>query len=228
MGQNVTLTSANGFELDAYRADPEGTPKGAVVIIQEIFGVNSHIREVCDGYAADGYVAIAPALFDRVGKGMELGYDPASQETGKSTRGQLNWDDSLADTQAAAEAVRNSGKVAVIGYCFGGSIAWLAATRGDFDAAVSYSGGNAADFADEKPKCPIICHIGTEDRGIGSEKVEKIKSARPEVPVYLYQGAGHGFNCDQRGSFHEEAAKTARQRTLDFLAEHIASETVSA
>ncbi|MCH8918137.1 MAG: dienelactone hydrolase family protein [Alphaproteobacteria bacterium] len=228
MGQNVTLTSANGFELDAYRADPEGTPKGAVVIIQEIFGVNSHIREVCDGYAADGYVAIAPALFDRVGKGMELGYDPASQETGKSTRGQLNWDDSLADTQAAAEAVRNSGKVAVIGYCFGGSIAWLAATRGDFDAAVSYYGGNAADFADEKPKCPIICHIGTEDRGIGSEKVEKIKSARPEVPVYLYQGAGHGFNCDQRGSFHEEAAKTARQRTLDFLAEHIASETVSA
>ena len=228
MGQNVTLTSANGFELDAYRADPEGTPKGAVVIIQEIFGVNSHIREVCDGYAADGYVAIAPALFDRVGMGMELGYDPASQETGKSTRGQLNWDDSLADTQAAAEAVRNSGKVAVIGYCFGGSIAWLAATRGDFDAAVSYYGGNAADFADEKPKCPIICHIGTEDRGIGSEKVEKIKSARPEVPVYLYQGAGHGFNCDQRGSFHEEAAKTARQRTLDFLAEHIASETVSA
>lgn len=228
MGQKVTLTSANGFELDAYRADPEGTPKGAVVIIQEIFGVNSHIREVCDGYAADGYVAIAPALFDRVGKGMELGYDPASQETGKSTRGQLNWDDSLADTQAAAEAVRNSGKVAVIGYCFGGSIAWLAATRGDFDAAVSYYGGNAADFADEKPKCPIICHIGTEDRGIGPEKVEKIKSARPEVPVYLYQGAGHGFNCDQRGSFHEEAAKTARQRTLDFLAEHIASETVSA
>ena len=227
MGQKVTLTSANGFELDAYRADPEGTPKGAVVIIQEIFGVNSHIREVCDGYAADGYVAIAPALFDRVGKGMELGYDPASQETGKSTRGQLNWDDSLADTQAAAEAVRDSGKVAIIGYCFGGSIAWVA-TRGDFDAAVSYYGGNAADFADEKPKCPIICHIGTEDRGIGPEKVEKIKSARPEVPVYLYEGAGHGFNCDQRGSFHEEAAGTARQRTLDFLAEHIASETVSA
>ena len=228
MGQKVTLTSANGFELDAYRADPEGTPKGAVVIIQEIFGVNSHIREVCDGYAADGYVAIAPALFDRVGKGMELGYDPASQEIGKSTRGQLNWDDSLADTQAASEAVRDSGKVAIIGYCFGGSIAWLAATRGDFDAAVSYYGGNAADFADEKPKCPIICHIGTEDRGIGPEKVEKIKSARPEVPVYLYEGAGHGFNCDQRGSFHEQAARTARQRTLDFLAEHIASETVSA
>jgi carboxymethylenebutenolidase len=223
MGQNVTLTSADGFELGAYRADPDGAPKGAVVIIQEIFGVNSHIREVCDGYAADGYVAIAPALFDRVEKGMELGYDPESQETGKSTRGQLNWDDSLADTQAAAEAVRDVGKVAIIGYCFGGSIAWLAATRGNFDASVSYYGGNAADFADEVPKCPIICHIGTEDRGIGSEKVEKIKAARPEVPVYMYEGAGHGFNCDQRGSYHEEASKAARQRSLDLLAEHIAS-----
>lgn len=228
MGQTVKLTAADGFELDAYRADPAGTPKGAVVIIQEIFGVNKHIKEVCDGYAADGYVAIAPALFDRVEKGMELGYDPESQETGKSTRGKLNWDDSLADAQAAAEAVRDAGKVAIIGYCFGGSVAWLAATRGNFDAAVSYYGGNAADFADEKPKCPIICHIGTEDRGIGPEKVEKIKSAQPDVPVYMYEGAGHGFNCDHRGSYHEESAKLARQRTLDFLAEHIASEAATA
>jgi carboxymethylenebutenolidase len=228
MGQTVKLTAADGFELDAYRADPAGTPKGAVVIIQEIFGVNKHIKEVCDGYAADGYVAIAPALFDRVQKGMELGYDPESQETGKSTRGQLNWDDSLADAQAAADAVRDAGKVAIIGYCFGGSVAWLAATRGNFDASVSYYGGNAADFADEKPKCPIICHIGTEDRGIGPEKVEKIKSAQPDVPVYMYEGAGHGFNCDHRGSYHEESAKLARQRTLDFLAEHIASEAATA
>ncbi|HSR54853.1 MAG TPA: dienelactone hydrolase family protein [Alphaproteobacteria bacterium] len=228
MGQTVKLTAADGFELDAYRADPAGTPKGAVVIIQEIFGVNKHIKEVCDGYAADGYVAIAPALFDRVEKGMELGYDPESQETGKSTRGKLNWDDSLADAQAAAEAVRDAGKVAIIGYCFGGSVAWLAATRGNFDAAVSYYGGNAADFADEKPKCPIICHIGTEDRGIGPEKVEKIKSAQPDVPVYMYEGAGHGFNCDHRGSYHEESAKLARQRTLDFLEEHIASEAATA
>ena len=221
MGQNVVLTSADGFELDAYRADPAGTPKGAVVIIQEIFGVNAHIREVCDGYAADGYVAIAPAMFDRVGKGMELGYDPESQETGKGTRGQLNWDDTLADAQAAAEAVRESGKVAIIGYCFGGSVAWLSATRGNFDAAVSYYGGNNADFADEQAKCPTICHIGTADRGIGPEKVEKFTSAQPDVPVYMYEGAGHGFNCDHRGSYHEDSAKTARQRSLDFLAEHI-------
>ena len=221
MGQNLKLTSADGFELDAYRADPEGAAKGAVVIIQEIFGVNSHIKEVCDGYAADGYVAIAPALFDRVERGLDLGYDPDSQEKGKSTRAGLNWDDSLADTQAAAEAVRDAGKVAIIGYCFGGSVAWLSATRGNFDASVSYYGGNAADFADETPKCPIICHIGTEDRGIGPDKVEKIKSAQPDVPVYMYEGAGHGFNCDHRGSYHEDAAKTARERTLAFLAEHI-------
>jgi carboxymethylenebutenolidase len=137
MGQTAKLTAADGFQLDAYRADPAGAPKGAVVIIQEIFGVNPHIKEVCDGYAADGYVAIAPALFDRVEKGMELGYDPESQESGKSTRGKLNWDDSLADAQAAADAVRDAGKVAIIGYCFGGSVAWLGATRGNYDAAVS-------------------------------------------------------------------------------------------
>ena len=221
MGQTLKLTAADGFELGAYRADPEGTPKGAVVIIQEIFGVNSHIRDVCDGYAADGYVAIAPALFDRVEKDLELGYDPDSQEKGKATRGQLNWDDSLADTQAAAEAVRDAGKVAIIGYCFGGSVAWLSATRGNFDASVSYYGGNAPDFAEETPKCPIICHIGTEDRGINAERVAQLTSAQPDVPVYMYEGAGPGFNCDVRGSYPEDAAKLARERSLAFLAEHI-------
>jgi carboxymethylenebutenolidase len=221
MGQMIKLTSKDGFELGAYRADPDGAPKGGVVIIQEIFGVNTHMKEVCDGYARDGYVAIAPALFDRVERDLELGYTPPDQEKGKATRGGLNWDDSLADTQAAAEAIRGpAGKVAIIGYCFGGSIAWIAATRGNFDASVSYYGGNAADFADEKPKCPIICHIGTEDKGVNAEKVAKIKAGQPQVPVYMYEGAGHGFNCDHRGSFHEASAKTARERTLAFLAEN--------
>jgi len=224
MGQMVKLKSKDGFEIGAYRADPSGTPKGGVVVIQEIFGVNKHIKEVCDGYAKDGYVAIAPALFDRVERDLELGYDPESQEKGKTTRAKLDWDNALADAQAAAEAIRgDAGKVAIIGYCYGGSVTWLAAARGNFDAAVSYYGGNAADFADEAPKCPIICHIGTEDRGITAEKVEKIKKAQPQVPVYMYEGAGHGFNCDHRGSWHEASAKLARQRTLDFLAEHIAS-----
>jgi carboxymethylenebutenolidase len=222
MGQMVKLKSKDGFELGAYRADPAGKPKGGVVIIQEIFGVNKHIKEVCDGYAKDGYIAIAPALFDRVERDLELGYTPEDQEKGKGTRGQLDWDNSLNDAQAAAEAIRgDAGKVGIIGYCFGGSVAWIAATRGNFDASVSYYGGNAADFANEAPKCPIICHIGKEDKGIGPEKVEKIKAGQPQVPVYLYDGAGHGFNCDHRGSFNEAAAKTARERTLAFLAENI-------
>ncbi|MBT3791460.1 MAG: dienelactone hydrolase family protein [Rhodospirillales bacterium] len=222
MGQMVKLTSSDGFELGAYRADPAGAPKGGVVIIQEIFGVNKHIKEVCDGYAADGYIAIAPALFDRVEKDLELGYVPEDQEKGKATRGQLNWDDSLADSQAAAEAIRgDAGKVGIIGYCFGGSVAWIAATRGNFDCAVSYYGGNAAEFAEEVPKCPVICHIGTEDKGVNAEKVATIKAARPEVPVHMYEGAGHGFNCDHRGSFDEAASKTARERSLALLAENI-------
>ncbi len=223
MGQMVKLKSKDGFELDAYRADPAGKPKGGIVVIQEIFGANKHIKEVCDGFAKDGYIAIAPALFDRVERGLELGYGPEDQEKGKATRAKLNWDDSLADSQAAAEAIRkDAGKVAIVGYCFGGSVAWLASTRGNFDAAISYYGGNAADFANEKPKCPIICHIGTEDKGIGPEKVEKIKKGQPQVPVHMYEGAGHGFNCDHRGSYHEASAKLARQRTLDFLNQHIA------
>lgn len=222
MGKMVKLKSKDGFELGAYRADPEGKPKGGIVVIQEIFGVNKHIKEVCDGYAKDGFIAIAPALFDRVERDLELGYTPEDQEKGKATRAKLDWDNSLNDAQAAAEAIRtDAGKVAIIGYCFGGSVAWIAATRGNFDAAVSYYGGNAADFANEKPKCPIICHIGTEDKGIGPEKVEKIKKGQPQVPVYMYEGAGHGFNCDHRGSHHEASAKLARQRTLDFLNEHI-------
>ena len=137
-GIEAIALAVDGFELGAYRADPAGKPKGGVVIIQEIFGVNKHIKEVCDGYAKDGYVAIAPALFYRVERDLELGYVPEDQEKGKATRGQLDWDNSLNDSQAAAEAIRgDAGKVGIIGYCLGGSVAWIAATRGNFDASVS-------------------------------------------------------------------------------------------
>jgi len=221
MGKMIELTASDGHKLGAYRADPSGTPRGAVVVIQEIFGVNPHIRKVADGFAADGYVAIAPALFDRVGQDIQLGYGPEDQEKGKSTRAQLKWDQVLADVQAAHDAVKDAGKVAIVGYCFGGSVAWLGATRQSFDASVCYYGGNIADFAEEKPKCPTICHNGTEDKGIPMEKVEKIKAARPEVPVHLYEGAGHGFNCDERGSWHAPSAKVARERTIAFLRQHI-------
>ena len=221
MGKTIRLTASDGHQLDAYQADPEGPPRGAIVIIQEIFGVNGHIRSVCDGYAADGYVAIAPALFDRVERGIELGYDEPDRGRGRDTRGKLSWDGALADVQAAADAVRTAGKVAVVGYCYGGSVAWLAATRLDFAAVVSYYGGNVAEFADEQAKCPVIMHIGDQDKAIDAGKIETIKNAQPDIPLYIYEGAGHGFNCEQRGSYDEEATKVARGRTLEFLAEHI-------
>lgn len=221
MGKTIRLTAGDGHELDAYQADPDGAPKGAIVIIQEIFGVNSHIRSVCDGYAADGYVAIAPALFDRVERGIELGYVEPDMSRGREIRGKLSWDGALADVKAAADAVKSAGKVAVVGYCYGGSVAWLTATRLDVDAVVSYYGGNVADFAEEQAKCPVIMHIGDQDNSIDAGKIETIKNAQPDIPVYVYRGAGHGFNCDQRGSYHEESAKVARGRSLEFLAEHI-------
>ena len=221
MGKTIQLTAGDGHGLDAYQADPDGAPKGAIVIIQEIFGVNSHIRSVCDGYAADGYVAIAPALFDRVERGIELGYVEPDMSRGRETRGKLSWDGALADVSAAADAVEAAGKVAVVGYCYGGSVAWLAATRLDFAAVVSYYGGNVAEFAEEQPKCPVILHIGDQDKAIDAGKIETIKNAQPDIPLYIYEGAGHGFTCEQRGSYDEEATKVARGRTLAFLAEHI-------
>ena len=164
MGSMVQLTAKDGHKLGAYRADPSGAPRGAIVVIQEIFGVNHHIKALVDGFAKDGYVAIAPALFDRVSPGIEIGYTPEDQETGRNTRQKLNWDQVLADTQAARDAVANVGKVGIVGYCFGGSVAWLAATRlNGFAASVAYYGGNVADFAEEKPKVPVMFHFGAED-----------------------------------------------------------------
>lgn len=221
MGSTIQLTASDGHEFAAYRADPDATPKGALVVIQEIFGVNAHIRSVCDGFAAEGYVAVAPALFDRIERGVELGYDEADRERGRAIRGQIDWDDALKDVAAAADAVRAAGRAGVVGYCYGGSVAWLAATRLDFDAAVSYYGANVAEFADEKPNCPVIMHIGDQDASIPADKIEVIKAAQPDIPVYIYEGAGHGFNCDARDSFNELAATIARQRTINFLNRYI-------
>jgi carboxymethylenebutenolidase len=221
MGKIVSLTAKDGHKLDAYVAEPAGKPKGGLVIIQEIFGVNNHMRKVTDGYAKDGYLCIAPALFDRVGKDIQLGYAGADMDKAKESRAKLKWEDVLADTAAAQDHIKGAGKVGIVGYCFGGSVAWLGATRMNFACSVSYYGGNVADFANEKPKCPVICHIGSEDAGINPDKVAIIKKAQPDVPVYIYQGAGHGFNCDERGSWNAEAAKLARERTIDFLKKHI-------
>jgi carboxymethylenebutenolidase len=222
MGDMIKLTAEDGFKLSAYRATPAGTPRGGVVIIQEIFGVNSHIKRVSDGYAADGYAVIAPGLFDRVEPGFETGYEQADIERGRAVRGKIPWDTMLTDVRAAvAELERAGHKVAVIGYCMGGSVAWLSATRIDgLAAAVGYYGGAIAEFAEERPRCPVRLHFGETDASIPKEHYEKVKTIHPKIPVHIYP-AGHGFNCDQRGSYHEPSARLARERTIEFLHKHL-------
>ncbi|NCF80100.1 MAG: dienelactone hydrolase family protein [Proteobacteria bacterium] len=220
MGSRVELTASDGHILSAYRADPQDEARGGIVVVQEVFGVNEHVRGVCDGYAADGYAVVAPALFDRVKQGVELGYEGADLTHGREFRAELGWDNPWLDVEAAAAVLRPVGKVAVIGYCFGGSVAWLAATRLVVDAAVGYYGGQVADFIEEEPKCPVLLHFGESDAFIPIESVDKVQERRPDIPLYRYP-AGHGFNCESRADYHEESAKRARTRTLDFIRLHI-------
>jgi carboxymethylenebutenolidase len=218
----LTLTAADGHRLSAYRATPAGTPRGALVVIQEIFGVNAHIKKVTDGFAADGYVAIAPALFDRVERDFETGYAPADIERGRMVRGKLQIEDAVKDVAAAVtEAQKTGRKVGVVGYCFGGTVAWLAATRiPGVAAAASFYGGGVADAAGEQPRCPVIFHFGETDASIPKDHWDRIKAQHPTLPMHIYP-AGHGFSCDERGSFHEPSARQARQRTIDFFREHV-------
>jgi carboxymethylenebutenolidase len=222
MGEMLTLTAADGHRLSAYRATPTGKPRGALVVIQEIFGVNSHIKNVTDGFAADGYVAIAPALFDRVERDFETGYAPADIERGRMVRGKLQIEDAVKDIAAAVTELQKTGlKVGVVGYCFGGTMAWLAATRiPGVAAASSFYGGGVADTAGEQPRCPVIFHFGETDASIPKDHWDRIKAQHPSIPMHIYP-AGHGFSCDERGSFHEPSARQARQRTIDFFREHV-------
>ncbi|MDH5409887.1 MAG: dienelactone hydrolase family protein [Alphaproteobacteria bacterium] len=221
MGDIIQLKASDGHELAAYVAEPEGAARGGIVIIQEIFGVNSHIRAVADGFAADGYKVIAPAMFDRIERNVDLGYDPDSIARGRELKGRMDWDNPLLDIQAAI-ATLSGLKVGVTGYCWGGSLAWLAATRLDgVSAAICYYGGQINDFRDEKPKCPVLMHFGSEDGSIPMEAVEAIRAAQPDIPIHAYEGAGHGFSCDQRGSYDAGSATTARQRTMEFLARNV-------
>jgi carboxymethylenebutenolidase len=217
-----TLRAADGHRLAAYRAAPPGKPRGALVVIQEIFGVNSHIRSVVDGYAADGWLAVAPAMFDRVERGVEIGYAPADIERGRQLKGGCSNDHTLLDSAAAVDSVRAAGRVAVIGYCWGGTLAWLAACRQPgLCAAVSYYGGGIGELVDLTPRCPVLAHVGDRDASIPLTVVDALRAAHPEVEVHVYP-AGHGFNCDQRGSFDAASAKLARERSLAFLNAHAA------
>ena len=215
------VTAADGHTLGLFRADPAGRPRGGLVVVQEIFGINRHIRAVCDDYAGQGYLAVAPALFDRVERGVELGYQGDDVSRGRAIREKVSLEQALADVEAAAKEVAAAGRIGVVGYCWGGTVAWVAATRSrSFAAAVSYYGGGVPDLANEQPNCPVQLHFGEQDHAIPLAGVEKLKAAHPELPVYLYP-AGHGFNCDQRASYHAESARLARERTLAFLRKHI-------
>jgi carboxymethylenebutenolidase len=218
LGKQFTLTAADKHQLGAYRADPKAAPKGALVVIQEIFGVNSHIRSVCDRIAGEGYVAVAPALFDRQERNFESGYSPDEITTARKFVANPDWSAMLRDVQAAIGDVKSVGPVGIIGFCMGGTVAFLGATRLDgLSAAVCYYGGRIAAFADEKPRCPVQMHFGDQDQSIPMSDVETIKQKRPDCEIYVYQGAGHGFHCDERASFNAASAKVAWQRTMEFL-----------
>ena len=221
MGAITELSAGDGFHLAAYRAEPDGPPRGGLVVIQEIFGVNSHIRAVCDGYAGDGYRVIAPALFDRNQKGVDLGYTAADIARGREFKAKAGADAALLDVDAARAAVAAAGRIGVVGYCWGGLITWLAACRlKGFACGVPYYGGGMLDVGAEQPRCPVIAHFGERDAVIPVAGVRAFADAHPDVGVYIY-AADHGFNCDQRGSYDAAAATLARQRTLDFLRRHV-------
>ena len=227
MGDWQRLRASDGHELSAYAAKPEGAAKGGLVVVQEIFGVNGHIRSVVDGFARDGYVAIAPAMFDRVQPGAELTYEGNDIQKGVALRMKLNDEQALADIAAAFHHVQDEGNgAAVVGYCFGGLMAWLSATRGQQAGfsprcTVGYYGGGIGKVANEQPSCPVMLHFGADDDHIGKDQIDAVRDAHPEVKIFTYEGAGHGFNCDARASFNPEASALARERTLAFFEQNL-------
>ncbi|WP_426147638.1 dienelactone hydrolase family protein [Polaromonas sp. DSR2-3-2] len=228
MGQFTTLTAADGFTLSAYVARPEGQPRAAIVVVQEIFGVNSHIRSVADRFAAEGYLAVAPATFDRVKPGVELGYTEDDMTAGfelKTAVDALPGAGVLPDIQAAIDhaAQLGGGKVGIIGFCWGGLLTWKAACLlTGLSAAVPYYGGGITAESEiaRQPQCPVMAHFGDQDHWIPMEGIEAFQKAHPQVQAYVYP-AHHGFNCDQRASYNEAAASLAHERTLAFLADKL-------
>ena len=216
------MRAADGHELGAYRSEPADRPRGGVVVLQEIFGVNSHIRQVTDGFAAAGYLALAPALYDRSSvKNVEMGYTKDDIARGRVLREEFSWDDSVKDVEAAMNALRGEAlRVATIGYCWGGSISFLSAVRLPLDAAVVYYGGQILPYVNEKERCPLLMHFGKRDASIPASDVAAIRKAHPGAIVHLYD-ADHGFNCDQRAQYDESSAKLARERTLAFFAANL-------
>jgi len=219
MGEQVRLTARDGHTFDAYRADPGGKPVGGVVVIQEIFGLTAHMQSVVDRYAAEGFAAVAPALFDRVEPGLVLDYSEV--ERGRATMQKLEWQNTLADVQAAADSLGGIG-IGVVGFCWGGTVAHVAASELSIDAAVSYYGTGVARMLDKRPRCPILYHFGELDRSIPPDAIERIRQAVPNGVFYIYPGADHGFDCRDRAAYSPADAERAFERSVRFLRQHLA------
>ena len=219
MSHTQELTASDQHRFSAYVAEPNTTPRGVVIVLQEIFGVNRHIRSVCDRLADAGFVAVAPALFDRLERGYETGYAPEDVARGRALLANFSFDAALLDVSAAIDHFKTRGPVSVIGFCMGGSLAYKVATQpSGLAAAVCYYGGRIPEFADTAPQCPTILHFGEQDASIPMEKVDAVRSKQPNLPVYTYP-AGHGFNCDIRNSYEPVSAKVAWERTLTLITE---------
>ena len=222
MGKNIDLSAGDGHKFSAYVAEPSGKAKGALIVVMEIFGVNSHIRRVADEYAGDGYLAIAPAFFDRVQRGLDVGYSQPEIESARALMQKMKFEDALKDVEAAKQHVASAGKTGIVGYCWGGSLSFKAACNvNGLACAVAYYGGAIPNLIGEKPKCPVMFHWGETDHSIPLEKAKEVAGAHKDQIHHFYAGAGHGFNCEQRGSYNAESAKLARSRTLEFLRKHV-------
>ena len=220
MGKTIELKAKDGHTFSAYVAGPENATKG-VVVIQEIFGVNHHIRDMADRYAAQGYAVVAPALFDRVAPGIELGYTPDDISKGREVRMKLNDTEVMADVEAAADHLSGK-KLGIVGYCFGGTVAFWGATRSSKFAAISgWYGGGVAGSKNEAANCAVQLHFGEKDASIPMADVDAVKMAQPKAEIFVYMGAQHGFGCDERGSFSKPDYDVAQQRTLDFFKKHL-------
>jgi carboxymethylenebutenolidase len=222
VGKDIKLTASDNFQLGGYRAEPRTAPKAAIVVIQEIFGVNHHIRAVCDRLADEGYVAVAPSIFDRIEPNFTSGYSPDEIAVARKFVANPDWTAMLRDTQAAIDSITEVGPVGIVGFCLGGSVAYAAATKlSGLSAAVGYYGGAIVRFADDEPKVPTQLHFGEKDAGIPLSDVEIIRAKRPDVEIHVYPGAQHGFHCDERASYDKTSADLAWPRSLSFFARHL-------
>lgn len=223
MSRKITLTAADGHRFEARRADPEGDAKGGIVILHAIYGLTGHIADVCGSYAAEGYAAIAPALYDRIGKDLVHGYDPDGAAAGRECYGALGQEQILADVAACAEALRSSGQVAISGYCTGGTWAWVASATQDFDAQVNFYGSHVPAKLEFAPRCPTIMHYGDDDHVVPVADIDRIRDAHPEVTIHIYPGGRHAFFNPEQASYDGDAAALAWQQSIAFLDQQFAA-----